>query len=347
MGTRIVAGIMGVGIIAAGAHYSILCNGGYNWVSAPLFIALAMAIIGGAVVAGSAESRAIGIGLVLCMFAAEGYQLTQTAERTAGMAEARQAPLREAVKTRQKAIERVSEAEAAIARLDQTPRLSNAVEAKKAADETVRNDAAKSGCARNCRALLEQQVAESQKEVDAARAEIEQAQAAARQELDQARTALALLPAAASATPLADRTGIAQWKIDIASALLISLGLNGSGALLTAFCFERRRHDVVEVVESTAFRPANPRNATNEARQFVREMFRPVDGARVNITTIWRAYHEWCAENGLEPLDDEAIAKPLKRLFEAAGLAQEGAGSRAAIVGIDLTADVLTIEAAS
>lgn len=331
---------MGVGIIAAGSHYSILCNGGYNLTTAPLFIALGMAIVGGAVVAGSAESRAIGIGLVLCMFAAEGYQLTQTAERTAGMAEARQAPLRDAVIVREKAAARVSEAEAALARLDYMPRLSNAEAAKKAADEAVRSDAAKPGCARNCRALLEQQVRDAQKEVDQARSDVGQAKDKARQDLDRARTALALLPAAPSATPLADRTGIAQWKIDLSSALLISLGLNGSGAFLTAFAFERRR-DVVEVVPLEAMKSRNP---TKEARRFVREMFTPLDGSRVSISTIWKVYHDWCERNGLEPLDDQEIAQSLKRLFDAAGLSQEGAGQRAAIVGIDLTSRPTAIE---
>lgn len=340
MGTRIFAGFMGICIIAAAAHYSILCNGGYNWISAPLFIALAMAIIGGAVVAGSAENRGIGIGLILCMFAAEGYQLTQTAERTAGMAEARQAPLREAVEARRKAMAGVSEAEAAIARLDDMPRLLNAVAAKKMTDETVRSDAAKPGCARNCRALLEQQVRDAQKEVDAARSEVEQAKDEARQDLDRARAELALLPAAPSATPLADRTGIAQWKIDLLSALLISLGLNGSGAFLTAFAFERRR-DVVEVVSLEAMKSRNP---TKEARRFVREMFTPADDSRVSIATIWNVYHEWCQRNGLEPLDDQDIAQSLKQLFDAAGLCQEGAGPRAAIVGIDLSSAPAAIE---
>lgn len=340
MGTRIIAGVMGVSIIAAGAHYSILGNGGYNLTTAPLFLALGMAIVGGAVVAGSAESRAIGIGLVLCMFAAEGYQLTQTAERTAGMAEARQAPLRDAVVAREKAAARVSEAEAALARLANMPRLSNAEAAKKAADETVRGDAAKPGCARNCRALLEQQISDAQKELDAARSEVEQAKDGARQELDRARAALALLPVAPSATPLADRTGIAQWKIDLLSALLISLGINGSGAFLTAFAFERRRDDV-EVVQLETMKSRNP---TKEARRFVRERFTPVDGSRVSVATIWNVYHDWCERNGLEPLDDQEIAQSLKKLFDAAGLIQEGAGPRAAIVGIDLASAAAAIE---
>jgi hypothetical protein len=96
-----------------------------------------------------------------------------------------------------------------------TPRLTQSLTAKKAADVAVVEKAAERGCASHCRALLEQQVAVTQQEINAARAEVESTRAAVEREAAEGREPFAALPVPGSASPLADWLGVADWKIDL------------------------------------------------------------------------------------------------------------------------------------
>jgi hypothetical protein len=347
---RFAAAIVGAGIIGCVVHAAIMASGGYDTTSSPLTIGLACGLIAGAVVLGICwrdGRRALAVLIGLGLFAGEGYALILTAERTLAYRETKQAPLRTAAEARAKAAQRVADAELALARIGDTPRLARALAAKKEADAATVAKAAERGCASNCRALLEQQVAVAHQEVNAARAEIEKARAEAEREASEARRLFAALPVPGSASPLADRLGVADWKIDLAAAALASISANGLGAFLIAFAAHGRRREAVRVVAASAVEVVPPepieappptkapaRDADAEANKFASAVFRPNPSGRVRVGDIRRAYHQWCRERGIAPLPDREIGASLNALFSSVGLERDGIGSQTAIIGI-------------
>src|SRR5262249_30628993 len=147
-----------------------------------------------------------------CIAGAEAYGVMQTANRLVAASEHAQAPLREHAKSYAKAVARIEAAEAKVNTLPTTSiRLEKAEAAKTAADKAVFEKSAERGCRENCRALLQTASQQAAMEVSTARAALENSRNAAEQELASAREALGKLEAPVSATPLADRTGIAAW----------------------------------------------------------------------------------------------------------------------------------------
>ena len=147
--------------------------------------------------------------LVLALIAGEGFAIILTAERTIAARDVAVAPIRNAETARNAALARLTQAEAA----------------KLASDNAVFTEAAKPGCRRECRSL------------------IEGAKANAERELEGARAALGTLPAPRSASLLADRLGIAGWALVFLTAALASLGANGMGAALILVHGEHGRRD--------------------------------------------------------------------------------------------------------
>jgi hypothetical protein len=343
------AGIVGTGIIGCVVHAAIMASGGYDATGAPLTIGLACGLVAGAVVLGICwgEGRhALAVLIVVGLVAGEGYALIVTAERTLGYRETKQAPLRAAAEIRAKAAQRLADAELALARTADTPRLTRALAAKREADAAVVEKAAERGCAAHCRALLEQQVAVAQQEINAARGEVDKARAAAEREAAEAREAFAALPVPGSASPLADRLGVADWKIDLAAAALASISANGLGAFLIAFAAHGRRREPVRVIAAKAVEveTAEPiemaqtktatRDADAEANKFASAVFRPNPSGRIGVAEIRRAYHQWCRERGLPPLSDQEIGASLNALFWSVGLERDGSGPQTAIIGL-------------
>jgi hypothetical protein len=350
-------------LIGTVVHTAIMASGGYDTTSSPLTIGLACGLVAGSVVLGLCwreRRRLLAIMICLGLLAGEGYALILTAERTLAYRENKQAPLKAAAEDRAKAALRLADAETALAAVRDTPRLTGALETKKKADADVVLKAAERGCAFNCRALLQQQVADAQKEVDAARAEVNAARLRAEHRIVEAREALAALPVPGSATPLADRLGIEGWKVDLTAAALASLAANGLGAFLIAFAAHGRRPEPLRVIKSANLEiakvdiaQADPvpqsgnwlqtRSPDAEAERFARVMFRPNPSDRVVVTDIRAAYHDWCRREGVEPLPDRDIGRSLNNLFSSVGLTVDGSGSRAAIVGISWAAQVPAI----
>jgi hypothetical protein len=345
---RFAAAIVGTGIIGSVVHAAIMASGGYDTTSSPLTVGLACGLVAGAVVLGLSwrdGRRALAVLIGLGLLAGEGYALILTAERTLAHRETKQTPLRAAAETRAKAVRRVAEAEAAVAGMGDTPRLTRAMAAKREADAAVVAKAAERGCASNCRALLEQQVTVAQQEVAAARAELEKARAAAEREASEARRVFAALPVPGSASPLADRLGVADWQVDLAAAVLASLSANGLGAFLIAFAAHGRRREPVRVIAAKAIEVVTPdpietppasamRNAEAEANKFASTVFRPNPRGSVRVGDIRTAYHQWCRERGVAPLPDREIGAALNALFSSVGLDREGSGAQTAILGI-------------
>jgi hypothetical protein len=346
---RIAAGIVGTGIIGCVVHAAIMASGGYDATGSPLTIGLACGLVAGAVVLGMCwrdRRYTLAILIVLGLVAGEGYALIVTAERTLAYRETKQAPLRLAAETRAKAAQRLADAELALARTADTPRLTRALAAKREADAAVVGKAAERGCASHCRALLEQQVAIAQQEINAARAEVDKARAAAERDAAEAREGFAALPVPGSASPLADRIGVADWKIDLTAAALASISANGLGAFLIAFAAHGRRREPVRVIAAKAvevettelIETAQPEKATRdadaEANKFASAVFRPNPSGRISVADIRTAYHQWCRERGLPPLSDREIGASLNALFWKVGLQRDGSGPQTAILGI-------------
>lgn len=300
---RILAGLVGLAILAFVVHAAIMASGGYGTPAAPLMIALGAGLAAGALAVGVAWEeghRALGVGLVVTLLAGEAWALVQTAERTITHRDQQQAPLRAAVDTRARAAERVKTAEEALAAIGDTPRLASAQAAKAAADAAVVAKAAEKGCVTNCAKLLQSQAEAAAAEVAAARAEITGKRAVAEGRLEQARANLAALPLPPSATPLADRLGIQPWKLDLGVAALASVAANGLAALLLAFAAHGRRRSaaVIDVTPApveihaaalpkAAAKPdpiePDARSSKVEADAFARTTFRPAEIGRAHV----------------------------------------------------------------
>jgi hypothetical protein len=235
---RSLALIAGLALVGAAAHVNILACGGYTQPTAIITLALAIGVAVGSVAIGNAaqnKRRSLAVFIAIGLLCGEGYALIATGERTISARDASVAPLKAAVETRKLAEARVVSAELALTGVAATsPRLDAAIAAKAAAETRAMDDASKKSCAANCRALLEAATATAAREVDAARAEITGFRSQAELRLAEARAAVIALPAYRSASPLADRLGIAAWALDLLAAGLLSIGVNGLGAALIA-----------------------------------------------------------------------------------------------------------------
>lgn len=333
---HLIAGVVGLGVLAAMTHTNIIASGGYEATGAPLLMALAAGLAIGAIAIGLAFDhgrKVIGSLLIAALVAGELFMLQQTAERTLVHRDQQAAPIRAASDARGKAQARFERAEKAVQRANESERLKQAIAAKAAADQAVTDSAAKRGCASNCRKLLQAKVADAAREVELARAELSIKQREARAELDAARSALAALPAIRSVSPLADRLGIAGWMVDLTSAALSSLAINGLAAFLIAFG--------APAIMGSSSRPTwaktkAPRDATADAEQFASLHLRWDENGRVCLPEMCAAYHEWCADKQQNPLPNEEIGRALYSLFFARNLTLEQDDEGPFVVGVSM-----------
>jgi hypothetical protein len=288
--------------------------------------------------------------------------LLLTAERITAHREAQQAPLKAEAALRAKVGQRVTDAERA--RIDaskDTPRLTRALAAKKAADEAAIGKSAEKGCAKNCRALLEQQITAASTEVESARTEAASLVVSAKKELVEARAALGVLPNSGSASPLADRLGIAGWELDLTAAALASLAANGLAAMLITFGVHGLMAARHAAPAATAVQPApepSPalaaarrpqrrsavkavpkpeieRDPTTEAELFTRASFLPRAEGRVYLRDLRSGYRTWCESLKQKPLPDREIGPALRDLFSSVEFRFEGHGADTVVVGIE------------
>lgn len=326
---RLFAGIVGAAIVACVTHSSVMASGGYYTDRAPLLISLSAGLIAGSAVVGICWNyRRAVLALLIgsAIVAGEAYTLIQTAERTLASRDDKQAPI----------------AAAEASRILAQARIARATDAKASADKAVLAKASEKSCAVNCRALLEQQVSDAKRELDAARA------------------ALGSMPVVGSPSPLADRLGVDPWKVDLAAAALISIAANGLGAFLIAFAAHGPRPERIRTVTSVAIEapiaditPSTPkiireptkkleRDPLAEAAAFASAQFRPSANGRVELKDIRTAYHNWCLAQGRPPLASREIGSSLNQLFSRVGLGRDGS----AIVGIEWSNAITQTEAA-
>jgi hypothetical protein len=372
---RGLAVVSGALILAAVAHVTVIATGGYGTPHSYLTLAIAFGVACGSVFSGmawSAERYSLAVLFVVCIVGGEAYGFMQTANRLIAASEKTQAPLRANEEDRAKAKTRVTEAEARLRDVPATSkRLEKAEAAKAAADTAVIEKSADRGCRENCRQLLQAQVNAAADEVQKARAELESIKKAAETELASAREALAGLKAPESATPLADRTGIPAWILDLVTASLGSIAANGLACCLMIFgahhpgcrvevvqactasstaqnCAQLNNQimampiaKTAETNESSRTPPPNsgevPRMPTvkDHAARFAVECMRPEGEA--DLRDIQQRYGTWRAENAPGVRYPQAtVAQALAELFEDAGIGIDERGGRFVAVGISL-----------
>ena len=349
---RSVALAAGALIVAATAHVSIMASGGYTSQGAPLQIAVALGLVVGAICVGMAwrkNRRPVAICLVLALLAGETFAIIMTAERIVTSREIAQAPVRDANELRAKATQRVADAKAAVSTTPATsPRLAATMAAKATADAAAIAKSAERGCAANCRSLLQAQVDAAQADVSAARSELEMQRKGARAELDAARVALAGLKPPPSATPLADRLGMAAWALDLLTAALASIAANGLGAALVAFgshgpmarkLMAARAEPAIDLsAPQVRERKALPAPAARDhAARFALESLAPAN-ATTPIVLLHGAYLDWCERSGIAPLAAREIGSALDDLFQRTGLVVTKVGGAPHLIGAKLKA---------
>jgi hypothetical protein len=339
---RAISIIVGLAIVAASAHVSILAVGGYSADHTPIVMAVAAGVAVAALAIGRAFSDrrfALGGLMIMCAVAGEAYGLLSTAERIVTLREAMQAPI----------------AGIEAGRLRANQRLKTAEVAKLKADEAVTGKSAEKSCVANCRTLLEGAVM------------------AAKTELDNARAELAKLPPLKSATPLADRLGVAAWALDLAQAALASIGANGLGATLLAFGAHggrRQEHrgaepaavagnqvaqvevaaritpilrtvDDAEIVQPQPEPEAMP-SAKEHAAKFISATMQRDPLGEISTEQLHAAYLAHCKAEGIKPRADAGKAMAL--LLRDLGLTMTGSN---AIRGARLAPQYLRIERAA
>jgi hypothetical protein len=258
---------------------------------------------------------------------------------------------------RNKALERVRNAQTALDRLPTTSlRLEAALAAKTSADQAAIDKSAERGCRENCRALLQAQVDAAAAEVEQARVELGNGRTTAEGESAAARKALAALSALPSPTPLADRLGVAGWLLDLVHSALGSLAANGLACGLLIFGAHQppsRRASRAENADRKAapgpMVPDQPVDAEipveltvrkrviskkEHAAQFAVERLCPTDDGGSELSAIHHAYRDWCETKGVEALSAAQIGRLLAAMFDGAGLSITERDGRLVTIGI-------------
>jgi hypothetical protein len=345
----------GAALLAATAHVTVTYIGGYGDPYAALVMTVAVGVGISSIVLGHAwsEGRPVLCGwLIFTMLAGELFGFSQTGNRIVGALDAKQAPAQLALAKRHKAEARLDAAQAVLSGLSTTsPEIEAALRDKADKDRAVLAKSDTKSCAANCRALLEQQVADAATAVGAARERLASAAVKANREVIDARSALDAMPANISGAPFADRIGMPPWLFDVISAVLGSIGANGLAAGLLAFGSHRapssvRLSPAAEIVTPPAraqrakrrdrLALAPPNDPRQHAAQFGVSCFRPDPEGELPIIRLHGRYREWCEENGHRQLAPDAIASELRSLFDKAGLPIEERGKDVVVRGLAL-----------
>jgi hypothetical protein len=172
--------------------------------------------------------------------------------------------------------------------------------------------------------------------------------------LASAREALAGLRASESATPLADRTGIPAWILDLVTACLGSIAANGlaCGLIIFGAHHSSRRVEVVMPKTMPIVATAEPTEPSRipdpqsgevpriptvkeHAARFAVECMHPEGEA--DLQAIQQRYGTWRARNAPDVRYPQAtVAHALAELFEDAGIAINERDDRFVAVGVSL-----------
>lgn len=346
---RGVAIVVGVAILAAVTHVTVVSTGGYGTPHSFVAIAIAAGVGVGAVFVGMAWKNrrwAVAFGLLVSIVAGEAFGLSQTADRLVAGSDAKQAPLREYAQVHARAKADVDAAEKEVEKASTSARLRAAEVAKTKADQAVTDSAKEMGCRANCRELLQRAVDDAAREVAAARADLVAAKEAAERKLERTKQALRDMKAPVSSTPLADVTGVAPWAVDLGQALLGSIGANGLACFLLMFgAHGTHRQPETITLEPTEIRPKSvdaprqpklnvSRSVRDHAARFALDRLTP-NGSGVDLVAIRDAYRAW-SQAQRDRYSDAEIAKALADLFQEAGIPVAEQDGRLIALGVSL-----------
>jgi hypothetical protein len=344
---RILAMLGGAVLLGAVAHVTVTSTGGYGAPHSYLTLAVAFGVACGSVFSGMAWSAgrySLAVLFVVCIVGGEAYGVMQTANRLVAASEHTQAPLREYAREYARAKERVEAAETKAKNLPTTSsRLEKAEKAKAAAIAAVVDKSAEKGCRENCRQLLQAQVNAAAEDVDKARAELENSKREVEQELASAREALGKLEAPVSATPLADRTGIAAWVLDLITASLGSIAANGLACCLMIFGAHHsaRRdnrpdtpkaknadavvkdvpmQDITRIDAAPLAITAQPVDGREHVARFLRSILQPNQSGESSLRQLHTRYPDWCRQQGVDLLPPVELGQHLRSIVDAIGL---------------------------
>jgi len=319
---RTLAVLVGLGLLSAAAHVTVLATGGYQNPHAILVLAVACGVAIGAlcIVKAWRDQRFVVAALIgLALLSGEAFGLLQTGERLIANRETAQTPVRQIHDAKIDAQKHVAAIEAELLAFTTTARLDSALASKATADRAVIEQASLRGCASNCRKLLTRQVKAAAAEVAAARAELRTERDHLENRLGAAKAALAAIKLPPSTTGLADRIGWAPWALDLIYAALGSIGANGLGCALLAFgAHGSRRRATIEVV-SPPSKQANPGQLEHAAHYGV-ERLTQTAGEYTTLDAIHTDYRAWCKQNGERRLPAKQIGAAVAELFENAGI---------------------------
>ena len=340
--------LAGGGLLAAATHANILETGGYGTPQSLQYIAMsiALAVCSAGVGIASAHGRyAIVIGMIGGMIAGEAFLLIKTAERAISAREVEQLPFRRAIEQRQDLQAKLKTAKTRQAGLETSERLKSAIRAQEAVNNDIATKAALPGCAKNCRALLQNRADTASREVQAARAELKKLQQSIRQDITKARQDLAALPPTRSPTPLADRLGVPPWLIDVSAAALLSIGLNVLAAILFAFSGHGWQHapkpptDTLKRPETALYPQLIPvTDPAQHAAKYAIERIQPARGKSTKLADMIADYEAWCGAQGFECLSQAEIAGQLSNLFREQGFQGRMVANEPHIIGIAIKA---------
>ncbi len=350
---KILAALVGCGIIAATAVITIVTHGGfvnYQWL-VPTAIACGVAVGSIALAISSSYRQWWWVALfAVVLLAGELVQMASTAERVLAGRDAAAEPVRLATLKRKQAQQRLDDALSV--HIVTTPRLDAAMTAKSKAEADRAADAAKQGCVKVCKQMHDQAVADAEMEVRDARADMEDLQRAAAREVDAAKAALDLLPPPKSETLLADKLHIDGSTLDLLIAALTSVGANGLGAALLAFGVHSGGHrreekrsgarKITSTIDAVALpatdlpmptisKISNDRapivlaaNPEQHSAKFGIDNLKPSKKGRIALDDILAAYLDWCAAKQVPPLPARDITIALSKLFsETPGIGYE------------------------
>ena len=327
---RLICFVAGLGAIAAMAHKTIAHGSGYASPDAYVTLAASGLVVALAVAVGHVWRNGhyvIALGMVAALVAGDVFQFGRTVDQEMQRRAALQAPLIAANLKRSEASKLISEARQSLERLGPTsPRLDAAIASHASALEAARTDAAKRGCASNCRKTHEASIAAANAEIRNARTAHDAERQAAQRALTEAQTAFAAMPAKHSASSAADLLG---WSAIVFNAVLAGLkasALNIGAIFALAFAGHGgvARHSQSEPTE----------NARDQVARFALQSYDKTHDGQLLLKDARTDYVRWCRAVGTAPLPLETFDRELLALIQSANLHIEHGANGTVIKGM-------------
>lgn len=355
---RILAFLVGLGIVAAAANLNVAAAGGYGLPLSYLVIGMSAGVVVGSIVMGHSMAQGrwlLAFFLAFGMLAGEFYNFLASADRVIFAAENAQAPLKDALQRHDAAERALADAKSAKPLPASRDRLDAAEKAKADADKAARDQASLPGCRKNCAALLQAAVDSAGREVNAARAELDGHERAEAQRLAtavaKAEADLKAAPLPASATPFADRVGVSPSDFDLLKAILLAVGANGLAAAFIAFAAHGHKPKtpkklVPEKLKQATVEAPKPSNVVKLTAPVKLITFSVVDfganhleaapGVTLDFDEFFNAYAAAAKASDMRAYGPTEFVEPFKQLCDEAGINVRRRGQKVFLCDVKL-----------